>query len=342
MGRIKAIVYGVGEMGKLTTKLMVEKGVIIVGAVGHVSNIGKDVGEVAGLGYPLNVQIRDDADAVLSQQQADIAVLSLFTEMERMYPYLKKCIESGLNVITTSEEALYPWLTSPELTAKLDKLAKEHGVTVTGGGYEDGLWVSIMGVLSGASHTVESIATKEKWNADDYGPVVAEYFHVGSTKEEFNNWLKERSSEGGGYLRPFLECQIADLGLTAKSVKQTFEPIIEDVDLEAKSIGKLVKRGEVVGMAEIMEIETEQGIKFRGEMIGKIYRPGEIDVIEGYIKGVPELRLTGDGISVRVATCTQMVNRIPDIINAEPGFITVEKLPRLKYRPYPLHFYHKQ
>lgn len=48
-------------MGKIMTKLMVEKGVLIVGAVGHVSNIGKDVGEVAGLGYPLNVKISDDA-----------------------------------------------------------------------------------------------------------------------------------------------------------------------------------------------------------------------------------------------------------------------------------------
>ncbi len=50
MERIKAIVYGLGEIGKLITKLMVEKGVLIVGAVGHVSNIDKDLGEESDKG----------------------------------------------------------------------------------------------------------------------------------------------------------------------------------------------------------------------------------------------------------------------------------------------------
>jgi len=337
MERIKAIVYGVGEMGRIITKLMVEKGVLIVGAVGHVSNIGKDVGEVAGLGYPLNVKISDDADAVLGKQQADIALVALFTEMERMYPHLKKCIENGLNVITTSEEALYPWPTSPELAAKLDRLARDHGVTITGSGSEDSLWVNLISVLTGSSHTIESVVMKTKFNVDDYGPGVAEYWRVGSTREEFDTWLEERPPETG-YLRAVLECQIADLGLSVKNIWQTFEPVIDDVDIEAKRLGKRVKRGEVAGMVEVMEIETEQGIKFRGEMMGKVYRPDEFDVAEGYVKGVPELWLS-DKASMKMTTCTQIVNRIPDVINAAPGFITVEKLPKLKYRAYPLHFY---
>ena len=33
-----------------------------------------------------------------------------------------------------------------------------------------------------------------------------------------------------------------------------------------------------------------------------------------------------------MTTCTQLVNRIPDVINAEPGFVTIEKLPKLHYR----------
>ena len=37
-----------------------------------------------------------------------------------------------------------------------------------------------------------------------------------------------------------------------------------------------------------------------------------------------------------MTTCTQLVNRIPDVINAPPGFITIEKLPRPRYRTYPL------
>jgi len=338
MEEIKAIVYGVGEMGKIMTKLMVEKGVLIVGAVGHVSNIGEDLGKVAGLGYPLNVRISDDADAVLGGQKADIALVAVFTEMDKMYPHLKKCVENGLNVITTSEEAFYPWTTSPELTAKLNKLARKHGVTCTASGYQDGFMVNIVSVLTGASHTIKSVVGRAKFNIDDYGSVVAEYFHVGSTREEFDIWLKEEKPEPSPF-RATLESVIADLGLTVKRIGQTVEPIIDDVDVECKSLRKLVKKGKVTGMIQVVDIETEQGIKFCGEMAEKVYRPDERDVNEWYIEGVPELHLKNEKVPVKMATCTQMVNRIPDVINAEPGFITVEKLPKLKYKAYPLHFY---
>jgi 4-hydroxy-tetrahydrodipicolinate reductase len=74
-------------------------------------------------------------------------------------------------------------------------------------------------------------------------------------------------------------------------------------------------------------------------MVGKVCLPSERELVEVCIKGVPELHLVSDKVPIGLATCTEMVNRIPDVINAEPGFVTIEKLPRLKYRAYPLHFY---
>ena len=89
MRRIKAIVYGVGVIGRLATKYMVEEGVDIVGAIDVNPEVaGKDLGEVAGLGRPLNVKISDDADVVLSEQEADIAVVSIFSQMDRLRNYL--------------------------------------------------------------------------------------------------------------------------------------------------------------------------------------------------------------------------------------------------------------
>ena len=40
-----------------------------------------------------------------------------------------------------------------------------------------------------------------------------------------------------------------------------------------------------------------------------------------------------------MATCTQVVNRIPDVINASPGFATVVDLPRPRYRHFRLDRY---
>ncbi|KUO76656.1 MAG: hypothetical protein APF81_15775 [Desulfosporosinus sp. BRH_c37] len=338
MKRIKAIIYGVGEMGRLMTRIMIEKDVEIVGAIGNKSNIGKDLGEVCGLGYSLNVKISNDADAVFSSAKADIAVMSFCSDMQAMYMPTKKCIENGVNVISITEEALYPWTTSPEITKELDELAKKHGVTVTGGGIQDINWISLVSVLTGASHTIESVLGRATGNADDFGPVVAGHFHVGETKEEFESKIREQKLEEG-FMGIALESVIADLGLTIKQKKQSMESIIAEEDVNSVALGRIIKKGEVLGAAQIDEMTTDEGIDFRAEFIMKVYQESEDDTNIWVIKGYPDLYLKQEKFSGSIMTCTPTINRIPDIINSEPGFITVEKLPKIRFRAHPLHYY---
>lgn len=338
MERIKAIVYGVGAMGTIMTRLMVEKGVDIVGAIGHVANIGKDLGEVTGLDHPLNVRLSDNADEVLRTRHADIAVVAVVTEMANMYPHFKKCVENGLNVITTADEVNYPWSTSPELSAQLDKLAKKHGVTVTGGGFQDGFITNLGSLLCGASHTIESVVSKVKFSVDDYGPVLAEYYHIGKTRDELTAWLQEHKPEPSPF-RTNMESLIADIGLTVRGIQESAEPIIETVDVECKNLQMTVKKGHIAGLLQVVTLETEQGITFTGELAAKAFRPDESELLEWYIKGEPRIQIVCEEVPIRMTTCTQMVNRIPDVINAQPGFVTLEKLPKLKYRAFPLQFY---
>jgi len=341
MRRIKAIVYGVGAMGKLITRYMVEKGVNIVGAIDIAPDIvGKDLGEVAGLGYPLNVKISSNADAVLSEQEADIAVVAFGSEMERTYLHLERCIENGLNVITITPNASYPWIHFPELASKLDKLAKKHGVTICGGGNGDFYLINAVSLLTGVCHSIESITLNSKLNVDDFGQAGTEACHVGCTKDEFYQKTKGKELPNE-YMIP-LENVIADLGLTIKKAQQHVEPMTDNVDLKCKSLGKIVKRGEVTGVFEKVEIDTEQGIRFRAECILKLYNKDDEDIREWSVKGVPDTHLKFGKFANAITTCTQIVNRIPDIINSEPGFITPEMLPKLKFRAFPLQYYLKK
>ncbi|MFX0196324.1 MAG: dihydrodipicolinate reductase [Candidatus Hodarchaeota archaeon] len=341
MKSIRAIVYGVGTQGKLMTKFMVQKGVDIVGAIDlNPEIVGKDLGEVAGLGYPLNVKISNDADALLSQQEADIAVAAIFFDMARMYPIFEKCIKNKLNVLTTAEEALYAWTTSPILASKLDNLAKEHGVTITGSGINI-FRVNLVAILLGACQKIESITGKVSSNLGPYGKANLDHYHVGKTKDEFYKKMKEQELKFSSF-RITSEALIADLGLTITKIEESTEPAIDDEDIMVNGLGRIVPKGDVTGVIRVFKAETEQGISFSGEQIVKVFNKRESAegcINEWFVKGVPNLHFKWDSIINHISTSASMVNLIPSIINSEPGYITIEKLPKLEFRAFPLQYY---
>jgi len=339
---MKAIVYGVGKMGVLISRYMVEKGVDIVGAIDmNPAIVGKDLGEVAGLGRDLNVIIRKDADEVLSEYKADIAIVAVYTDMERMYPIFKRCIKNNLNVITLSEEALYPWGVAPEFAARLDRLARDHGVTITASGLQDTLRVNLVTLLTGASHFIESIFGIQRNNLGGYGKEVLSYYHVGESEESVRKKLTGIKQRSGSF-RMTLEALAADLGLTIMRVEERPEPTIAEMDIEVASLEGIVKKGFVTGMKKVINITTREKIILEGEQILKVYNEDELkigDINEWFVHGIPEVHLKNDRVSSDAVTCAQLVNRIPDVIRSAPGYVTVDLLPKLKYRAFPLSHY---
>ena len=107
MSPIRVIIYGVGRINQLATRLMGEKGVEVVGAINRTGpKVGRDLGEVAGLGNPLGVIVSDDAESV-PQTPADLALVGIYDDMERMFPIFKRCIEHRLNVISVGAHHSY-------------------------------------------------------------------------------------------------------------------------------------------------------------------------------------------------------------------------------------------
>jgi 2,4-diaminopentanoate dehydrogenase len=339
MRRIKAIVYGVGAMNSVATRMMLEKGVDIVGALARSpEKVGRDLGDVAGLGYETGVIVEDDPDRVLSTREADIAVIAIASYMSDMYEHLHRCAEHGINAVTISEEALYPWNTSPAQTAELDRLAKETGVTLTGTGQQDVYWVNLVTMVLGTSHRIETVEGKASWNVDDFGPEVVKDQQVDTTPEQFDDWLAH-ANRPPSFGRNTLGAIVSSLELSASEVSTTTRPEIAHEPVECKTLGITVQPGRVIGFTDVDTVRTHQGITLRFEMTGRLYLEGEADTNDWTVTGEPELHLMNPGVPTGVTTVTQLVNRIPDVINAPPGFITIEKLPPLRYRTYPLGVY---
>ena len=223
-------------------------------------------------------------------------------------------------------------------SAQLDALAKQHGVTVTGSGHQDIFWVQMVTLLMGASHRIDTVHGRVSWNADEYGADVIKSKHVGKTVQEFQRAMASEAKPPT-YGRNVLGATLATLGLTATRWTSTVTPVISDVPRASRSLGETFAPGTVIGYSDVDTVETLEGPTFTFEMAGYVYAEGETDKNEWRIEGEPNLELSNGAVPTSVTTCTQWVNRIPDVINAPPGLVTVDRLPLLQYRARPLHTY---
>jgi secondary-alkyl amine dehydrogenase [NAD(P)+] len=339
MRRIKAVVYGVGAMNSIATRLMLEKGVDIVGALARSpEKVGRDLGDVAALGYETGVLVEDDPERVLGTRQADIAVIAVASYMSDMYEHLRRCAAHGVNAVTISEEALYPWNTSPMQTAELDSLARRNGVTITGTGHQDVYWVNIVSMVMATSHRLDTVTGRASWNVDDFGPEVTKDQRVDTTVEDFDTWLAE-TARPPSFGKNTLGALVEDLGLTVTEQSSTTRPELATQPVPSAALNLTVEPGRVIGFTDVDTVKSDQGITLTFEMTGRLYLEGEADINDWTFTGEPELRLSNPAVPTGMTTVTQLVNRIPDVINAPPGFITMEKLPRPRYRTHPLGAY---
>ena len=357
MEKIRVIQYGCGKMGRVFLRYLHEKGAEIVGAIdGNPELEGKDAGEVAGLGFKLNVPVRSDADAVFEECDADAAIIAVASLMEDMLPHMERAARYGVNAITTCEEAFYPWTTSPAITNRLDRLAKETGCTLAGSGYQDVFWGNLIATLAGAMHNISKIKGSSSYNVEDYGIALAKVHGAGLDLPAFEREIaaadaispaeRQQLIEKGEFLPSYMwnvNGWLAErLGLTVKSQVQKCVPQTHNAELRSETLGMTIPAGHATGMSAVVTTETEEGIVIESECVGKVYAPGEVDRNDWTLMGEPDTQVVITRPATVELTCATIVNRIPDLINAAPGYVTTDLMPVNTYRVKPLdHYVHK-
>ena len=325
---VRVVLFGLGPMGKLIAKGIVEKkGMRIVGAVDIAEElVGKDLGEILELGKNLGVTATDNAEELLSRIKADIAVIATRSYLKEVYPTISLCVKAGINVISTCEELSYPYYKYPELAAEIDELAKKYGVTVLGTGINPGYLMDTLPiVLTGACQHVESVKVTRMMDSSKRRIPYQKKIGTGLSPEEFKRMIDEKKITGHVGLTESIAMIAAALGWKLDEIKEfPPEPVIADREIVTSYT--TVKPGQVAGLKSIAHGIKDGKPVIILEFISHAAVEEEYDAVS--IEGVPRIheKIAG-GVHGDIGTVAVIVNMIPKVLNAKPGLVTMKDLP---------------
>ena len=331
MKQIRVLQWGLGAMGSGMAKLMLDKtGLKIVAAVdGRPDFVGKDLGEVLGVGKKLDVTVTNRPEDVLKKESVDIVLIATTSWLKDQISDLRKILNAGINCISIAEEMSDAYAQNPELAKELDTLAQKNGVTILGTGVNPGYVLDLLIVaLTGGNHSVERIEASRVNDLSPYGPTVMNSQGVGTTPEQFRAGIADGSMVGHVGFPESINMISDALGLGVDRIEQTREPIISKVKRETPYIK--VEPGMVAGCSHI-------GIGYHGSKeVVKLVHPQQIhpqlenqetgDYINIY--GKPEIHMSiKPEIAGGVATEGIAVNMIPLVVASTPGLKRMIDMP---------------
>ena len=100
-----------------------------------------------------------------------------------------------------------------------------------------------------------------------------------------------------------------------------------------------IPKGYCTGMSAVVTTETKEGIIIESQCIGKVYDKDEFDCNDWTIEGEPSTRVVIERPSTVELTCASVINRIPEVLVAEPGYTTTENMPENFYKAFNLDKY---
>ena len=260
---------------------------------------------------------------------ADVVVIATTSFLADVAGDIRLAAESGSNVITSAEEAAFPWAVDASLAEELDGLARERGVTILGGGLNPGFAFDALVVtaLGPAAH-VRSIRVERIVDCSGFGTNILRRIGFGFSETEFEAGTKSGAITGHIGFPQSMNVVAGALGLTIDRIEREITPIIGDRRYEVEHL--TVEAGRTAGFEQHYVAIVDGAPWFEAlftahlepESIGKPARD------EIWIDGTPDLHFVViPGFNPQSASSALIANSLRRVVDAKPGWTTVAALP---------------
>lgn len=310
--------YGIGPIGAEIARLLLTKSwVKLVAAVDiDPEKIGKDVGDVIGLGRKVGVIVTRELET-----KPDVVCHSTGSTLRAVASQLSALLDRGCHVVSTCEELSFPL--DIEIREQLQHVARSRNVALLGTGVNPGFVMDKLPLtLTSVCQEVKSIEIVRIQNASTRREPLQRKVGAGMTSDDFRAAVAAGTIKHMG-LRQSLMMIGNGLRIEFESVSdETIDPIVADREIVTQYLK--VARGQVAGVHQT--ISGKGSIDVRLEL--RMYVGAEAVAADKVIvRGLPDLELTiKDGVHGDRATAAMVVNSIPRIVQARHGVLTMDDI----------------
>ena len=328
--KIKVIQYGLGPIGCRSVQYLTEREhLYLVGAIdSDPRKVDADVGDLAELPKPLGLLVTDDSTSVLKEVEAEVVVLTTTSSLEQIRPQILEIISCGKNVVSTCEELMYPWQTSPNLAREIDLAARGQGVSVLSTGVNPGFLMDFLPlVMTGVCRDVEKVTVERIQDAQFRRLPFQKKIGAGLTEREFEERVKAGNLRHVG-LTESMHLLASRLGWRLDKTEDNVEPVIASQEVATANL--TIAPEKALGVNQI-----GRGYIGDKELITLVFRAtiGEPEPRDRVlIQGTPSIDMAiEEGVNGDTATCAIIVNAIPVVIQAPAGLRTMADISPISF-----------
>ena len=316
--------------------------------VSNPDKVGRDAGELAGLGTTLGVPGSSDVGALLALQPDCIVHTAMAdNRMGEALDDLERFLRAGCNVVSSSPVFLQFPTDDDPMAAPLRAAATEAGVSLFVNGVDPGFANDALPlVLSGVSERIDEVRCSEVLNYNTYNQPMVLFDIMGFARplDDIPMLLMPGvlTMAWGSVVRQLA----AGLGVELTGITEWYErePAPEDFEVDAGTVKKGTAAAlhfEVRGMVgDRAVIVLEHVTRLRDDLGASWPQPAGHGCYRVQITGEPNYTLDmqlmgtdGDHNTAGLkATAMRLVNAVPAVVAAQPGLVTALDLPLITGR----------